>query len=53
MTEARMTESRMNMTRMTEMTRTASPTAARAAGRPAAPSGILVISQFHRVSEDM
>ncbi|MEV4457256.1 hypothetical protein [Microbispora sp. NPDC049633] len=42
MTEARMTET-MRM----------SPPAPQVAARPAAPSGILVIAQIHRVSEDM
>ncbi|MEU7882005.1 hypothetical protein [Microbispora bryophytorum] len=59
MTEASMTRTHMTRTRMTEAretTRTSPPapqTAAQAAARPAAFSGILVIAQIHRVSEDM
>ncbi|MEU8278151.1 hypothetical protein ACFYOK_30175 [Microbispora bryophytorum] len=60
MTEASMTRTHMTRTRMTEAretTRTSPPapqTAPQAAAaRPAAFSGILVIAQIHRVSEDM
>ncbi|WP_169980968.1 hypothetical protein [Microbispora sp. H10836] len=50
--EASMTEARMTEARMTETMRT-SPPAPQVAARPAALSGILVIAQIHRVSEDM
>ncbi|MEV7801411.1 hypothetical protein AB0O28_00515 [Microbispora sp. NPDC088329] len=47
-----MIETRMTEARMTETTRV-SPPAPQVAARPAAFSGILVIAQIHRVSEDM
>ncbi|MGI5161854.1 hypothetical protein [Microbispora sp. CA-102843] len=47
-----MTEASMTEARMTETTRT-SPPAPQVAARPAVLSGILVIAQIHRVSEDM
>ncbi|WP_185949637.1 hypothetical protein [Microbispora sp. KK1-11] len=50
MTEASMTRTRMTEAR--ETTRT-SPPAPQTAVRSAALSGILVIAQIHRVSEDM
>lgn len=52
MTQSSMTRTRMTEARMTETTRT-SPPAPKTAARPAALSGILVIAQIHRVSEDM
>ncbi|WP_405395172.1 hypothetical protein [Microbispora hainanensis] len=55
MTRTRMTRTRMTRTRMTEThetTRT-SPPAPKTAVRPAALSGIVVIANIHRVSEDM
>ncbi|MEU6407980.1 hypothetical protein [Microbispora sp. NPDC046933] len=47
-----MTEASMTEARMTETTRTSAP-APKVAARTAALSGILVIAQIHRVSEDM
>ncbi|GAB3882975.1 hypothetical protein [Microbispora bryophytorum] len=55
MTEASMTRTRMTEARETTRTSPPAPQTApqAAAARPAAFSGILVIAQIHRVSEDM